>query len=327
MPNVSVIVPVYNAEGFLRECIDSILTQTYKDFELILVDDGSPDNSGAICDEYAQKDLRVCVIHKENGGVSSARNVGLEAARGEWVYFVDSDDRIEPYSLEHMIEKTEKYDLVVHGLVNDYIYKGESSSNTYEEINANDYSSIIDRTDRYGLLKGPVCKLFKLELIKKNGLHFDSTISYGEDTKFSFEYLACCNNLAFVPEHNYHYCFRNGDSLKKKKYPCEFWYKTAMMLRDVRLPIVEKFNMSDSYMNYIKQIYFTHIVLAILSLYEDNKFNGELDRFFNMIKKDPFCDGYNANIAFHKVFKVIIKHSSSRYILLPLVDIYRRLQK
>ena len=94
-PKISVIVPVYNTEKYLRRCIDSVLAQTYQDFELLLIDDGSKDSSGAICDEYAAKDARVRVFHKENGGVSSARNLGLDNARGEWVTFVDSDDYIE----------------------------------------------------------------------------------------------------------------------------------------------------------------------------------------------------------------------------------------
>ena len=100
MPTISVIVPVYNVEIYLHRCVDSILAQTFTDFELILVDDGSPDNCGAICDEYAKKDSRVRVIHKENGGQSSARNRAIEAAQGEWIHFVDSDDLIHPQMLE-----------------------------------------------------------------------------------------------------------------------------------------------------------------------------------------------------------------------------------
>ena len=93
-PKISIIVPVYNVEQYLRRCIDSILNQSFADFELLLIDDGSKDKSGAICDEYAAKDSRIRVFHKENGGVSSARNIGLENARGEWLSFIDGDDVI-----------------------------------------------------------------------------------------------------------------------------------------------------------------------------------------------------------------------------------------
>lgn len=105
MDLISIIVPVYNVEKYLSECIDSILAQTYENFELILVDDGSPDNSGKICDEYEEKDKRIKVIHKENGGVSSARNTGLDNAKGEYITFIDSDDVVDKQYLELMHQK------------------------------------------------------------------------------------------------------------------------------------------------------------------------------------------------------------------------------
>lgn len=100
--NISIIVPIYNVKPYLRRCIDSILNQSYHEFELILVDDGSPDNCGAICDEYVAKDNRICVIHKENGGLSDARNAGLQIAKGEYIAFIDSDDWITPDFLERL---------------------------------------------------------------------------------------------------------------------------------------------------------------------------------------------------------------------------------
>lgn len=110
---ISVIVPVYKVEPYLRACIDSILNQTFRDFELILIDDGSPDDCGAICDEYAQKDNRIVVLHQENGGLSSARNTGLDwvfaNSNSEWVSFVDSDDLLAPTTLNHLIQYAEQY--------------------------------------------------------------------------------------------------------------------------------------------------------------------------------------------------------------------------
>ena len=103
-PKISVIVPVYNTEKYLHHCIDSILSQTFTDFELLLIDDGSKDSSGAICDEYAAKDNRVRVFHKENGGVSSARNLGLDNATGEWIAFVDADDYLAPSYLYDFVQ-------------------------------------------------------------------------------------------------------------------------------------------------------------------------------------------------------------------------------
>ena len=101
-PEISIIIPVYKAEKYLRRCLDSVLSQTLSNWECILVDDGSPDQSGAICDEYAAKDSRFRVIHKPNGGVSSARNEGLDTAKGEFICFIDSDDWVGPKYLEHL---------------------------------------------------------------------------------------------------------------------------------------------------------------------------------------------------------------------------------
>lgn len=108
MELISIIVPVYKVEKYLCECVDSILSQTYENFELILVDDGSPDNSGKICDKYAEKDKRIKVIHKENAGVSSARNIGLDNAKGEYITFIDSDDTVDKRYLELMYKKLEE---------------------------------------------------------------------------------------------------------------------------------------------------------------------------------------------------------------------------
>lgn len=110
-PLISVIVPVYKVEPYLRKCVDSILAQTYENLEIILVDDGSPDSCGAICDEYASREARIRVIHKENGGLSSARNAGLEVARGEYIGFVDSDDWLEPQTYQWLLEMAVKEQL------------------------------------------------------------------------------------------------------------------------------------------------------------------------------------------------------------------------
>lgn len=106
---ISVIVPIYKVEQYLRQCVDSILNQTHRALEVILVDDGSPDGSGKICDEYAARDSRVRVIHKENGGLSDARNAGIDIARGDYIAFVDSDDWLEPDTYESMLAAMEKY--------------------------------------------------------------------------------------------------------------------------------------------------------------------------------------------------------------------------
>ena len=127
MPQISVIVPVYKAEKFIEHCVDSILNQTYRNIEVILIDDGSPDLCPEICDQYAVKDSRVRVLHKENGGVSSARNAGLDIARGEYITFVDSDDYLEPCMYEMMLNKAISYecDVVMCDCMKDYVDHSE----------------------------------------------------------------------------------------------------------------------------------------------------------------------------------------------------------
>lgn len=125
-PAVSVIVPVYKVEKYLRACIDSILAQTFTDFELILVDDGSPDNCGAICDEYRSRDERIIVIHKENGGVTAARRDGVDRSRGEWVMFVDSDDKLYEDALSSLLPFTKSIDV-------DLVEGGRSTHDEFEK--------------------------------------------------------------------------------------------------------------------------------------------------------------------------------------------------
>lgn len=271
MPKISIIVPVYKVEKYISKCIESIIAQTFDDWELILVDDGSPDKSGVICDHYSKINNKIRTFHKPNGGVSSARNCGMLEARGEWFYFLDSDDYIEPNTLAKCMEKMaiNHTDLIVHGLVNDYLYKGESKAFPYMTFDENDYKRIIEITDKGGLLKGPVCKFFRHSLIEEHQLLFDETINYGEDTKFSFEYLQLCDTITFVPEHFYHYCFRLGDSLTRKSYSYDFWDKTAKMLLELRLPIMKRFSMPDSYYQFIRFEYLSHLTRAIYALYID----------------------------------------------------------
>lgn len=112
---VSCIIPVYNTEKYLRRCIESVLAQTFVDWEMLLIDDGSTDASGSICDEYAAKDERIRVFHKENGGISSARNLGLNYAQGEWIFFVDSDDSLPKTSLESLLARSSDANIIAGG--------------------------------------------------------------------------------------------------------------------------------------------------------------------------------------------------------------------
>ena len=213
-PKISVIVPVYKAEKYLHRCVDSILSQTFTDFELILVNDGSPDNSGAICDEYAQKDNRVRVFHKENGGVSSARNLGLDNAEGEWITFVDSDDYIEQEYLN--IPTSTEDDLLIQ---NYELFSNVSHVETFEKstIKSAEMQDFINKNLHKEILRLILSKFFKTEIIKNNNITFDNEIKIGEDSIFIQEYLFYTKSVKYVATAKYMY--RCDDNYNRYKLP------------------------------------------------------------------------------------------------------------
>ena len=195
-PLISVIVPVYNTAGYLPQCIDSLLAQTHKNLEIFLVDDGSTDVSGAICDAYAEADARIAVIHKRNGGVSSARNVALELAKGEYIGFVDSDDRIQPDMYSALLEAiaATKCDVVICGM-SFLTDKGRYLRSELTDDEAALYQSDMLKA-LYGTpnpLGGGCCnKLFRSETI--DGLRFDESLTMAEDWIFLFEAFQRCSS-------------------------------------------------------------------------------------------------------------------------------------
>ena len=218
MPKVSIIVPVYKAEKYLHQCIDSILSQSFTDWELILVNDGSPDRSGAICDEYAQKDTRIRVIHKENGGVGAARNTGLENATGKYVAFVDSDDFCENTYLENFgLNKTITADLIIQGFKK-FVDEERPGINYSKRLYTR--NNLVEGILDNGLLSfgAPYCKLFRRDFIERNNIRFSTKYSFGEDTYFFFDYLTHIYNMQMVEGTGYFYRCEQVDSLSVKNH-------------------------------------------------------------------------------------------------------------
>ncbi len=206
-PCISVIVPVYNAEQYLCECIESILNQTLTDIELILVDDGSPDNSGAICDEYAKKDIRVKVFHQENRGVSAARNLGIDNAQGKYITFVDSDDYIMPYALEVLFHDAVFYNADIscaHGKTkySDAIEALEKSKHVIWRDSDSVKKSLLDN----GALYSSCRKLYKKEFLED--IRFEVGRKIHEDSFFVF--CCCLKKPVFVLRNVYIYHYRNN---------------------------------------------------------------------------------------------------------------------
>ena len=204
---ISVIVPVYRAEKYIENCIASIVNQTYKNLEIILVDDGSPDNCPKICDAWAKKDDRIVVIHKENGGVSSARNKGLDVATGDYITFVDSDDFIEDDMLSSLFNAIGDAQMAVCGFTFDYPDGRQSKViNSEDKIFSNPLKDYID--DK---IRPEACgKLISASAI--GDIRFDYRFGYSEDVLFNYFVVKNCNKVAVISSPLYHYMQDSGNS-------------------------------------------------------------------------------------------------------------------
>lgn len=210
-PKISVIVPVYNVEKWLHRCIDSILAQTFTDFELLLIDDGSTDASGAICDEYAQRDSRVRVFHKPNGGVSSARNLGLDNAQGEWIAFCDSDDLVLPKWLDnYRIGITGDAVMVSQGMIMKWNHGAhEECERSYRigESFVRDTPIALTLLFENNLGGYIGNKFYKNELIQNRGVRFREWVVCQEDEIFQYDYLRKDDRISYVDKVAYvYYC-------------------------------------------------------------------------------------------------------------------------
>lgn len=299
-PQISVIVPVYNVEQYLSRCIDSVLAQTFTDFELLLIDDGSKDNSGIICDEYAGKDKRIRVFHKENGGVSSARNLGLDVACCEWITFIDSDDYVEDNFLEELFQSTNS-DLKIGG----YTTFGEKASKE-------NYKTSVINKDKIGIclskclndyiFRVPWAKLFRLSIINNSRLRFDSRMKIGEDTIFVQQYLCFCKSLSFINTTSYNYFSQNV----QKKYQLsksDLFYSLEI--------IQNAYNRLTEQLSFTNKDYIDFIYGFMLKLYFN--FIGKQHLKFHEYKEFKHCFQYKMNVLSPYVQKrkfiyILLKH-------------------
>lgn len=208
MHSVSIIIPIYNGERYLYQCLESIQMQGYTDFEVLMIDDGSTDGSAGICMEFAERDSRFRYKHKENGGVSSARNVGIEESTGEWLFFVDADDNLPDGAIENMISclEDERTDLVVGAYVIDNKEKQtvEVIRVSKSELSRTDSANMMFLENKYGYQGYIWNKLFNRSVIIENNIRFDENYKFNEDRLFCVEYICAmkgiavsCNNIIY----------------------------------------------------------------------------------------------------------------------------------
>lgn len=210
-PEISVIIPCYNVEKYLKKCIDSILNQTIQDIELIIVNDGSPDSSGQIADQMAKEDGRISVIHKENGGLSSARNAGIEVAKGEYISFIDSDDWIEPTFLEDMLRIATSIDaeIAVCGITTEFLKEGRVVVHKVDtpivNSSSSDFGKLFWSLHESNLSNFAWNKLYKRSFIIENNLRFELDGMPAEDLFFNLQAFKLAKAIAVVDNAAYHY--------------------------------------------------------------------------------------------------------------------------
>lgn len=273
----TIIIPIYNAEKSIQQCIDSILVQNNRDFELILINDGSTDNSGIICENYAKIDSRIKVFHKSNGGVSSARNIGLDNAKGEWITFIDADDYIEQNYLPSNLENS---DLIIYNwTATNKMDNKETIPPQY--INISNTKSFLEEHLWKTVFRSPWGKIYKNDIIKENKIRFNPKYKIGEDTLFVLQYLFFCQNMRVLSTSTYKYTINENNKYKYKQdvnislsYLKDFWqhYKRLKCNNKKLLRLIYNFYYSITYNIKDKTIYNkwindSYVILLLHELY------------------------------------------------------------
>ena len=259
---ISVIVPIYNVEKYVSECIESIINQTYTNLEIILVNDGSKDASGAICDQYATQDSRIKVTHKQNGGLSSARNAGLDIASGFWISFIDGDDTIDKFYFEKLISLSKEKDFVACRTVKDY---SDGTSSIYYETTLKDFclepykfQYFIHDTihnEQNGVFTtdcifNTCCRyILNRNIIESNHIRFKIGMIYVEDVCFMSEYFSHCKSGDLVDEHLYHYRMVISSITHKQKYDPNLFSIRKTLLESQTNSILSLQNLSNKEKN------------------------------------------------------------------------------
>ncbi|UNT54545.1 MULTISPECIES: glycosyltransferase [Lysinibacillus] len=302
MPFLSIIVPVYNTEPYLKMCLDSILRQDFVDFELILVNDGSTDNCSVICDEYAESDTRITVIHKANSGAVSARKAGLRVAKGQYVGYVDSDDWIEVDMYKSLCNTARIFDvdIVICDIIENYPLQEVKRSQLVapglyrkDRMEKEVYPIMLYSGEyyRFGLYPSLSNKIFKRDLLEKNLFDVDDQICMGDDAACTYPSLLDAESI-YILENQYLYHYRQHSSSMTTSYDQLFFKKILVLYEHLK---VLKYRKADQVPNFAEQLqyYFTYLVMAAV--------NNELNRFNHkrLHEKRTFIKKMLIHEAFH----------------------------
>lgn len=344
MPKVSIIVPIYNVEKYLDRCMQTLINQTLKDIEIIMVDDGSPDNCPQMCDNYAKRDNRIKVIHKKNGGLSDARNAGLNIATGEYVAFIDSDDftSLNAYENLYNVAQNGDYDIVYAGFVRHNekgnIIKCFTFNKEYIGTNIINFLSEMlyhgrPKNDEEEICMSVWNAIYRKRIIDDNNIKFMSErVFLSEDILFHSDILPCCKRIRCIPNHFYNYCY-NGTSLTHSFNPKKI--DAAINLYEAISTNLNKYNLGNLqhqvmlfFITYIRGIIMKNIFFSDLPYLQKKEMCNKIyeykgwDNIFKEvpIKSRPFLEQmilYTIkNHAFfinYSLFKIYYSIKKSRY--------------
>lgn len=324
-PLISVIVPIYNVEKYLNECIDSIIRQTYTNLEIILVNDGSTDSCAKICDSYKKKDSRIKVIHKENGGVSSARNIGLRKSNGIYISFVDSDDWIEPNYYEKMLKVALENDLDV---VQCSYFRITCNNKEYINLSNNEIKSnkkeylyqILNVQSGVGFCH---MKLYKKDIIKD--VLFDENLKVCEDALFNIKISYNINKFSIISDALYNYRINENSVVKKYDIKYQEKYLSGIESIEKFLGVKQKEQIKQAFNNFV--VYHVMLITVNYCFHPDNNNQkSSLKKIYdNKILKNAIEKSNYENISItRKITLFALKHKL--YTLIAIICKYRQKQ-
>ncbi|WKA53230.1 glycosyltransferase family 2 protein [Planococcus shixiaomingii] len=280
---VSVIIPVYNVEAFLEECIESVLKQTHPDIELLLINDGSTDRSGEICDRFANEDNRIRVIHQPNSGPSAARNNGLQAATGEYIQFIDADDTIHPEMIERFMASIGSHSLLISGYCSVLKQNGEIYHSIQNQLPLiGEFSKqefLVNFTDLYPhfFIHYVWNKFYRTSFIKEAGLQFNPRVDWGEDLLFNLEVIERCSSIRLVEGGLYNYTHSNTESITSQFR--EDFFDNMQMMQNMTRDFLKR---NGCYHGYIKdnfeRYYTSRVMLVFWNLFHPKSTLMEIEK-------------------------------------------------
>lgn len=273
-PLVSIVVPVYKVASLLDRCVSSLVSQTYGNIEIFLVDDGSPDESPAKCDAWTAKDQRVNVIHKKNEGVSVARNTGLDAAYGEYVWFVDGDDYVAPNAVEELVKRAEctSADIVFCSNYDSVFANGIYTDVRHNQLLDFDARTNVEFVDHFASLSDAqyVCppwnKLFRRSFLLISEGRFTPGVFVGQDSLFNFPLYAKAQHVSCVPQPLYHYVIRSGSAVSSFNVK---WFGSRRFVHNELLPTIKKWN--PEYLNAHRNRLIANVDIILGAMYAGQK--------------------------------------------------------